>query len=1187
MVLQLKNCIFIAGTWTMLCKRLLFLILLITSCTKAFSTVFIVTSNADSGPGTLREALTFAASNGSATTDYINFNFADQSAAGRTVVLLSQLPDLSSNLVIDGTSQAGAVFGQSDARVKIATPDAYSAYYIRYIPMTIFNGANLDHVEIYGLYLYDYYDIIISYPDLKPRTGISITGSKNITIGTAGKGNLIRGFRNYTVNLENTDNIIIQHNVIGLNDQNVMGNGYDSDGINEVSAPINLYKCNHISLGGNSREGNTIFVGVFISFYQQTTNNVLSIKSNNFVVFQDGHTTVFVLGEWYGPLITVSTVFDNNVSFNQQGPLQASANIDISDNLLSGTAASFSFQSINGTVNVTSNYFNVARDGTTDITYAPNSPVLYADPLNIQNSNAQFNIGTNNPTKRNLFNNIDAGIVAVACPNIFIRYNDFKCVSTAAYVNNVPPNSYKLPALVIAGINTAGGNTTVTGTATPNALVDIYSSESCRSQCSIRSYLKTVTADNAGNWQTSIFNLNGIFYASATVDNQTSTFKTFEVNSANVNIQNLRCTNAATITGLKIPTGVGYYWTDENGNVVANTLDLTTTKTGKYHLVLAGGCINSQWFEIDDYRMQIYDAGLTKTDISCGTNNGAIKGIFVYDPLSEIGLLKWADAGGTVVGTTTDVSNLAPGSYTLTVTTTDGCSKTYGPVELKGVSGPTLDLSNYKIQFSGCDTHSGFVKGLKVTGTGSIKYSWTNEQQQEVATTLDLTDQPAGTYTLHVSDDSQCDPIIHQFVIEDIVGVETSTGNEKITAATCGEANGSITGFSVIGASTYKWTNAKGETVGDKVDLTGVGGGDYQITVSDNCGHQLTSGVYHIDQQDKTIYPNYNISILDICPGSASGGITITTDALVKSVRWVNSGGQTVGNLPALPVISAGTYQLYLTDKNGCESLYNSYVVDQITQLAIEPASGKLVNDHCSSKQGSISNIIVTGGKLPYNYTWTDAGGKVVATSLSLSGLAAGDYTLSVSDATGCNYASASYTVTDENIIIDAPSSGDLQVCSPGNAFLIINSPSPGYIYRLYSSKSSTTPITETETGKFNINIQSGTTFYVSSSIGSCESSRTAVNVTIGISALNIPNAFTPNGDGINDFWNIPGLENTPSAIVQVYTRYGQKVFESRGYDHPFDGTSNGKALPMGAYYYIITPGTNCNILSGNLTIIR
>ena len=64
-------------------------------------------------------------------------------------------------------------------------------------------------------------------------------------------------------------------------------------------------------------------------------------------------------------------------------------------------------------------------------------------------------------------------------------------------------------------------------------------------------------------------------------------------------------------------------------------------------------------------------------------------------------------------------------------------------------------------------------------------------------------------------------------------------------------------------------------------------------------------------------------------------------------------------------------------------------------------------------------------------------------------------------------------------------------------------------------------------------------------------------------------------------------MENNPNSLVQVFTRYGQKVFESKGYEHPFDGTHGGKELPTGVYYYIINLGTSCNILSGNVTIIR
>jgi len=69
-----------------------------------------------------------------------------------------------------------------------------------------------------------------------------------------------------------------------------------------------------------------------------------------------------------------------------------------------------------------------------------------------------------------------------------------------------------------------------------------------------------------------------------------------------------------------------------------------------------------------------------------------------------------------------------------------------------------------------------------------------------------------------------------------------------------------------------------------------------------------------------------------------------------------------------------------------------------------------------------------------------------------------------------------------------------------------------------------------------------------------------------------IPNAFSPNGDGINDEWRIQYLESYPGTTVDIFNRYGQKVFSSIGYDKPWDGKYNGKVLPLGTYYYVINP---------------
>ncbi len=87
--------------------------------------------------------------------------------------------------------------------------------------------------------------------------------------------------------------------------------------------------------------------------------------------------------------------------------------------------------------------------------------------------------------------------------------------------------------------------------------------------------------------------------------------------------------------------------------------------------------------------------------------------------------------------------------------------------------------------------------------------------------------------------------------------------------------------------------------------------------------------------------------------------------------------------------------------------------------------------------------------------------------------------------------------------------------------------------------------------------------------------------------ALSFANSITPNGDGINDFWEINGYQNYPDADFSIYARDGNRVFYSRGYALPFNGIYNGKVLPIGVYYYVIDLKTDCGKLSGSLTILR
>jgi gliding motility-associated-like protein len=90
------------------------------------------------------------------------------------------------------------------------------------------------------------------------------------------------------------------------------------------------------------------------------------------------------------------------------------------------------------------------------------------------------------------------------------------------------------------------------------------------------------------------------------------------------------------------------------------------------------------------------------------------------------------------------------------------------------------------------------------------------------------------------------------------------------------------------------------------------------------------------------------------------------------------------------------------------------------------------------------------------------------------------------------------------------------------------------------------------------------------------------------VPVIEIPNGFTPNGDGMNDIWELSDLsELYPNMRIQVFNRWGQMVFSSKGYSNPWNGKRQGQDLPTATYYYIIALSNDIDPLQGNVTIIR
>lgn len=131
--------------------------------------------------------------------------------------------------------------------------------------------------------------------------------------------------------------------------------------------------------------------------------------------------------------------------------------------------------------------------------------------------------------------------------------------------------------------------------------------------------------------------------------------------------------------------------------------------------------------------------------------------------------------------------------------------------------------------------------------------------------------------------------------------------------------------------------------------------------------------------------------------------------------------------------------------------------------------------------------------------------------------------------------------------------------CQPGAATLTVTG-GTGSLNATWSNGNAGLSASALEAGTYTVAI--------SDSLGN----DTVVSVTIEgkICSISAETSFTPNGDGINDQWNVYGSQHYDNYLIQIFNRWGQKVFESKSQFEPWDGKAFGSPVPDGTYYYVI-----------------
>lgn len=493
----------------------------------------------------------------------------------------------------------------------------------------------------------------------------------------------------------------------------------------------------------------------------------------------------------------------------------------------------------------------------------------------------------------------------------------------------------------------------------------------------------------------------------------TVTINPLPVVSGTAVLTNPTCSTAGSITGLAVSAGTSpyqYYW---NG-VVNPTVNYTNLASGTYSFTVtdAKGCTaTSGPYTLTGVSGPIIDAsGVNVQNVNCVGDPGSITGITA----TGTGLNYLWDNGG---GSSLDASGLIAGSYTLTVTDANSCTSTSGPYTVNTDTGPTIDQAAVVVVDEHCGQSDGSISGIVATGS-SLSYSWNGS----ASTTADFSGVSAGTYTLTVTDAGGCTVSGAPISVSNTSGPTIDISSVIVTYENCTAADGAISGIVPSGGTpsyTYSWSGVTASTL----DVSGISAGVYSITVTDFYGCTVTSTPITVGTAPGPSLNESSVVVTDVqCDGTLGTISGITASGTNLTYSWTNSGGSTLDITGLLP----NTYVLTATDQYGCSVTSAPYTVGAVTPLLINSSSMTVTPTACTSNTGSISGIVVLGGISP-SYSWSSG-----QSSLNISSLAAGDYTLTVSDNQGC---SATLTVTIEvspNPTISLISSQDI-TCNGSN----------------------------------------------------------------------------------------------------------------------------------------------------------
>jgi gliding motility-associated-like protein len=547
---------------------------------------------------------------------------------------------------------------------------------------------------------------------------------------------------------------------------------------------------------------------------------------------------------------------------------------------------------------------------------------------------------------------------------------------TGATRNNLAPGTYNVTA---TDVNNCTGTTSLTITQ-PNAVT--ANASKTDATCAGNNGTATATAgggtspytyawsNNAttaaisslapGNYTVTVRDANNCS-ATATVTVSSSGGPTVTLNTQT----NILCFGGKTgAIDINVSAGVSpytYLWSNS-----ATTQDITGLFAGSYSVTVTdnNNCVS------------IFNATITEpaalslsgieTNASCGANDGAID-LTVQGGTTPYNYI-WSNGASTQ-----DLANIPSGNYAVTVSDQNGCTDS---VSFSVLAPGNMELSLNATDASCEGVNNGGVTSTVSGGNAPLVYSWSTG-----ATTADISNVGSGTYTLTVTDASNCSVV----ATANVGAIQLINLRANITGIKCSyDTVGSIKLIISGGTGPYnaQWGNGvSGFTI------TGLVEGNYAVTVTDANGCQADSVFALISSS--ALQVSASATALS-CTGTGTGSVIAVATGNFSPFEYLwntNDTTQVVSNL------SPGTYSVTVTDSLGCIGADTTIV--GVSTIVLTDKN--LTQPQCIDSEDGYIEVIITNGTPPYVYFWSTGQDSMVAINLN-----AGVHTVTVTDANNC-----------------------------------------------------------------------------------------------------------------------------------------------------------------------------------------